>query len=152
DAARDNSHIMPRRILLAVPLLACALAQAEPPSAKVLERYRQMLEANPVEGTALDRLWQGYYEQGRTAELLAEYEGGTSFASEMVLGHLLRKALRPGDAAAAYQRAARLDAQSPLPALARAQLEKAEGRHAEAAKWLAQAIELLPKDDPRKTE
>src|SRR3954468_865266 len=123
---------MPRHTLPAVLLLACVLAQAEPPPAKVIERYRQMLATNPVEGTALDRLWQAYSEQGKAAELLAEYEAGQSFADQMVLGHLLRKALRPIDAAEAYRRAATFDAQSPLPSLALAHLEKAEGRHAEA--------------------
>ena len=141
-----------RRIVFAIPLFASALAHAESPPVGVIERYKQMLAANPVEGTALDRLWQSVSEQGKVAELLDEYAGAKTFASEMVLGHLLRKALRPADAVAAYQRAAELDAQSPLPPLALGHLEKAEGRHVESAKWLAQAVELLAKDEARQTD
>ena len=102
-----------------------------------------MLAANPIEGTALERLWQGYSEQGKIGELLGEYEAQKTFSSEMVLGHLLRKAGRAADAAGAYRRAAALDAASPLPLLALGRLERAEGRHAEAAEALSRAVELL---------
>ena len=81
-----------RRRLLALATLLPALAAAQVPSAKVLERYRQMLAGNPAEGTALDRLWQAYSEQGRTGELLAEYQGQNTYTGQMILGLLLHKA------------------------------------------------------------
>jgi len=86
---------MPRYNLPRRPISSCALAHA----AEALRRKSSSDTAdasavNTIEGTALDRLWQSYSEQGRTAGLWAEYEGGTRFASEMVLGILLRKALR----------------------------------------------------------
>lgn len=137
---------------LVAALLASALAHAEPLAPKVVERYQQMLAANPVEGTALDRLWSAYSDQGKTAELLAEYASGKTFASEMVLGHLLRKAARPVDARSAYVRAAMLESRNPLPFLALARLERAERRHAEAAKAFTEAVELLPDGDSRKSE
>ena len=139
-------------LALIAAVLAGALAHGEPLPPKVIERYQQMLAANPVEGTALDRLWSAFSEQGRTAELLADYAARKTFAAEMVLGHLLRKAARPADARDAYARAALLDAQSPLPRLARARLERAERQHAEAAKAFTEAVELLPDGDPRKSE
>src|SRR5436190_12022335 len=140
-----------RRTFVVLPLLACAIARAESPSSKVIERYKQMLAANPVEGTALDRLWQAYSEQGKTADLLAEFEKGRTFSSNLVLGHLLRKAGRPEEAAAAYQRAEALDTRSPLPAIALGRLEKSAGRHAKAAEHLARAAGLLEKGT-QKTE
>jgi hypothetical protein len=36
------------------PFASATLAVAAPPSEKVIERYKQMLVANPAEGTALD--------------------------------------------------------------------------------------------------
>src|SRR5687767_702542 len=143
---------MSRILALIAAVLAGALAHGEPLPPKVIERYQQMLAANPVEGTALDRLWSAFSEQGRTAELLADYAARKTFAAEMVLGHLLRKAARPADARDAYARAALLDAQSPLPRLARARLERAERQHAAAAKAFTEAVELLRDGDPRKSE
>ena len=57
---------MPRRLLFSALTLLPCLALAEVPSPKVIERYKQMLQANPAEGTALDRLWQAFAEQGKT--------------------------------------------------------------------------------------
>ena len=102
-----------RRILAGSILLACLAAQAEPPNPKIVERYKQMLAARPTEGTALDRLWQLFLDQNRTTELIDEYKAGGTFASEMVLGQLLRKAARIEDATAAFERAAKLDEKSP---------------------------------------
>lgn len=144
--------LMCRILALISALLASALAHGETVAPKVIERYQQMLAANPVEGTALDRLWSAFSEQGKTAELLADYAAQKTFASEMVLGHLLRKAARPTEARDAYARAAMLDVQSPLPRLALARLERAESRHAEAAKAFAEAVELLADGDGRKSE
>ena len=64
-----------RLLVFALPLLLPLEGPAEAPSPRVLERYREMLRAQPVDGTALDRLWKAYTEGGRTAELLQEYEG-----------------------------------------------------------------------------
>ena len=71
---------MPRRSLIFSLLLVALTARGdEPPSPKALERYRQMLEKNPGEGTALDRLWKAYLDQNQTAELLGEYQVGGTF-------------------------------------------------------------------------
>ena len=143
-----------RRLLLFLSLLLLAPgARAEtPPSPKIVERYKQMLAANPVDGTALDRLWKIYADQGTTGQLLDEYKTADSFAARMILGHLLRRAGRVDDAVAAYQHAAALDATSPLPALALAHLESERAHVKEAAGWLEKAAALLPAGDPRLPE
>ena len=65
---------MLRRSLILSFLLVAPIARGEPPpSPKVLERYRQMLEKNPGEGTALERLWKACLDQNQTAQLLDEY-------------------------------------------------------------------------------
>ena len=82
------------RRMAAAALLASALAQAEPLSPRVAERYKQMLAANPAEGIALDRLWKGALDGGTTEELLAAYAKAEDFSARMIHGLLLRKAGR----------------------------------------------------------
>jgi len=137
------------RRLLALSLLP-ALAAAQVPSAKVIERYKQLLEANPVEGTALDRLWQAYANEGRTGALMAEFEGKQTFAAQMMLGLLLRKAGRDADAVAAFQRALTFDPKNPAPALALGRAELA-AHPQQAVIWFETAADLLP-PGPQKTE
>ncbi len=136
---------MSPRVALALSLLLATGAMAEPPSAKALERYRQMLAANPAEGTALDRLWKAYAEAGRTGELISEYSKGASFADKMVLGLLQHRAGRDDEAAASFKSAGFLDSASPLPVLALAGLRTG----AEAAELYERALAVLPAGDAR---
>src|SRR5436190_12350356 len=133
--------------LAAILLLLPALAGGEPPNPKVLERYRQMLAANPVEGIALDRLWNAAAEAGTTDQLLAEYRKLETFSGQMVLGLLLRKAGQDDSAAKALVRAATLNSESALPALALAKLEAARAHPKEAAAQWEKAVALLPETD-----
>jgi len=81
--ACDIPHRMSPRVAFALSLLLATGALADPPSAKVLgSGYRQMLAANPAEGTALDRLWKAYAEAGRTGELIAEYRKGANLCGQ----------------------------------------------------------------------
>ncbi len=138
--------------LATVLLLLPALALAEPPNPKVLERYQQMLAANPVEGIALDRLWNAAAEAGTTDQLLAEYRKLDSFPGQMVLGLLLRKAGQENEAVKAFTKAAALNRESPLPALALAKLETARAHPKEAAAQWEKAVALLPDTDPHKAD
>ena len=137
-----------RRIFTAA-LLASALAQAEPLSPRVAERYRQMLAANPAEGIALDRLWKGALDGGTTEELLAAYAKAEDFSGRMIFGLLLRKAGRDDEARAAFEGAAKADAASPLPPLALGRMESERARPREAAAFFEKALAILPKDDAR---
>ena len=77
---------MTLRLLFLCGLIAAPRwSAAEPPAARAIERYKQMLVANPVEGTAMERLWKAYADAGTTAELIAEYQADASFASRMIL-------------------------------------------------------------------
>ncbi len=144
---------MPRRTLFLTLLFVALTARGdEAPSAKVVERYRQMLEKNPGEGTALDRLWKAYLDQSQTAQLLDEYKAGGTFSSELILGHLLKKAARTEEALVAFERAAKLDETNPLAPLAAARLRRELDQHREAAEAYEQAIALLPQDDARLPE
>ncbi|MEO6784724.1 MAG: tetratricopeptide repeat protein, partial [Chthoniobacteraceae bacterium] len=137
------------RRMFAAALLASALAQAEPLSPRVAERYRQMLAANPTEGIALDRLWKGALDGGTTEELLAAYAKAENFPGRMILGLLLRKAGRDDDARAAFENAAKADAASPLPLLALGRMQNDHARPREAAALFEKALANFPKDDAR---
>ncbi|MEQ1852532.1 MAG: tetratricopeptide repeat protein, partial [Chthoniobacteraceae bacterium] len=137
------------RLCISLLLLLGAVAFAEPASPRVVERYRQMLQANPTEGIALDRLWKIAVEDGRTGEWIAEYRKAGTFASEMILGHLLRKAGQAVEAENAYVRASALEPASVLPLLALGRAAGERGEPRQAAVWLEKAVALLAKDDPR---
>src|SRR5205823_10441696 len=97
---------MRRRPLIFFLLLLALSARGEaPPSPKIIERYKQMLAENPTEGTALERLWKIYVDKGQTGQLLDEYKAASSFASQMIFGHLLRRAGRLDEAATVFQSA-----------------------------------------------
>jgi tetratricopeptide (TPR) repeat protein len=143
------------RVVLISAVLAAALVRdgiAEPLSPRAIERYKQVLAANPVEGTVLDRLWNAYVEAGKTAELVAEYKAGENFSAKMVLGHLLRRIGQFDGALSAFATAAELDKRSPLPLLALAAVHDTASRPREAAESLGKALVLIPPDDPSRGE
>ena len=139
-------------LLFTLLLLALSAQGQAPTSPKIIERYKQMLAANPAEGTALERLWKLYADQSQTGKLLEEYQADQTFAGQMILGHLSRRAGRQEDALAAFQKAATLDAKSPLPALALARIEAERSHPNEAAALYEQAVALFPPGDPRAAE
>src|SRR5262245_513492 len=126
---------MPSRRTLAILLAMAAPLCAQQPEEKMVDRYRQVLAANPTEGIAFDRLWKFYAEKGRTSELIDAYRKEGTFASEMVLGHLLRRAGQNDEARAAYERAAKLDAANALAPLSLAALAAATGHPRESTDW-----------------
>lgn len=137
------------RHAIAALLFLSLLAGAETVNPRIVERYKQMLAANPAEGIALDRLWKIATDEGTADKLIAEYEKAGDAAGKLVLGHLLRKAGRDDDAAAAFKRAAALDAMSPLPFLALARIETNRTQPRAAAEHLEKAVALLKPADPR---
>lgn len=143
---------MPRRLLVPALAILPTLVFADTPSDKVQERYKQMLRANPGEGTALDRLWKAAVEQGKTGPLIAEFEKDSSFGGQMVAGLLYQKAGRTKEALGAFQNAQKLDPKNPSAALAMGRIESAVGNAEKSAGWFQKALEAIPDGDPRKTE
>ena len=73
-------------------------------------------------------------------------------APSLVYGHLLKKAGRLDDAAAAYDRAAASTPPAVLPPLARAELALARSHPADAASLFETALDRLPPNDRRRAE
>jgi len=144
---------MPLRRTLALSLALTTAAMAgELPSAKILERYKQMLVASPVEGTALDRLWKAYADAGQTAELIHGYETDKTFSGWMILGYLRQRADQPDQAAAAFSAAAEMDSPNALPWLALGRLRVTQAHHADAAIAFEKASKLLSGDAAKSAE
>ena len=118
-----------------------------PPKPALLEKYRQLLEKQPVEGTALDRLWDLYGKHFSTRELIADYRkrseaDPSNEKLRIVVGLLEKKAGHLEEAVVDFSKAAQL-APDELPAwqaLADVQLEL--GRKADAVKSLETALTL----------
>ena len=158
--------IPPRCLVLAAVLCAAANAPAQTPApatfpiaderaAKLAERYKAMLAANPSEGIALDRLWKIYEDHDATAALVDEYrqaaERGGS-AARLIYGHLLQKTGRFDAAAAEYAAAGQAEPANPLPLLARAEVALAGHHPEDAASLFGEALGLLPSNDHRRAD
>jgi predicted Zn-dependent protease len=136
---------------------APARAIAADHAARLNERYKAMLATNPVEGIALDRLWQAAQEQGTIGNLLDEYRRASAaqpppLAAILVYGHLLQRAGRLDEAKAAFERAASADPGNPWPPLALGDLAVAQGQPAEAAPLYEAAFGKMPADDRRRPD
>ena len=81
---------MPRRekcviTVCIVALVACflwltsiTLAQDETSDAKIIERYKSMLNRNPKEGSTFDRLYQFYLEGAGLDAMVADYQAAAA--------------------------------------------------------------------------
>ena len=122
-------------------LTAGSLGATDP---RIVERYRQMVSANPADESALDRLWKIAQADGFTQQLLDDFAKPAAKgdrASQLVFAQLLHRARRTGDAREAFMRAIALDPGNPAPHVAFAGVLPPK----EAALELEKAVALQPK-------
>ena len=132
-------------ITVALGLLSTLSPAATDP--RVVERYRQMVEANPMEANALDRLWKIAQQEGFSEKLLDEYRDRSAkgdFQSQMIWAQLFHRAGRDDESREAFAHASTLNAKSELPHLALAALLEPADRAVE----LERAVELMPPGAP----
>ena len=89
------------------------LAQDETDDAKIIERYKQMLNRKPKEGSTFDRLYQFYLEGNGLDAMVADYEAEAAATPDapnlqLILGHIYKRLGKDADAVKAYQRAVEL--------------------------------------------
>jgi len=118
-----------------------------PPKPALLEKYRQLLEKQPAEGTALDRLWDLYGKHFTTRELIDEYrkrvqEDPSNPNLCIVLGLLEKKAGHADVALTQLQKASELAPDEILAWQALADAQSALGLHADSVKSLEKALTL----------
>lgn len=121
--------------------------EAAAPKPALLEKYKQLLEKQPAEGTALDRLWELYGKHFSTRDLIAEYRKRTEADPKnakllIVLGLLEMKADHAQAAADALRQATSLAPDELLAWQALADVQIAQGLHADAALSLEKALAL----------
>ena len=89
------------------------LAQDETGDAKIIERYKQMLNRKPKEGRTFDRLYQFYLEGNGLDAMVADYQAEAATTPDapnlqLILGHIYKRLGKDADAVKAYQRAVEL--------------------------------------------
>ena len=97
-------------IVCALGLPAITFAQEVTDDAEIIERYKQMLNRKPKEGSTFDRLYQFYLEGAGLDAMEADYEAEAAAKPEapnlqIVLGHIYKRLGKDTEAIKAYQRA-----------------------------------------------
>lgn len=114
---------------------------------EILRRYKEMLEGNPSEGMAFQRVLE-YAGRGRGLDqLIEEYRGKVGRQPEranlrLVLGHFLRTRGDYEEALAEYAKAVELSPKLPLAWLSRGKVLMLMGKRSEATADFEQALEL----------
>jgi tetratricopeptide (TPR) repeat protein len=115
-------------------------------TAVLIQRYLTILERDPREGFAFQRLVDLYRERdGNIDGLVREFEervarDPNAFAPRMLVGHVYRAQNRIRDAAQSYTEAARIDPNAVAPTLALAAIASSEGDGARARALYDQAL------------
>jgi Flp pilus assembly protein TadD len=107
-----------------------------------------MLESEPADGFAVDRLVQLYRERdggpdGLEARLAERLSDPAAFAPRMILGHLARRRGRFDEARTRDEEAAAIRPADPLPRLALARLARQSGDADGARSGLLEALERM---------
>lgn len=114
---------------------------------RIIGRYKALLNRRPNDGYALGKLVSLYRKHRTLGALVAEYRllaraNPTSFAYQVILGHLQRKAGSNEQAVAHYEKAAGLNPKSPAVPAALAALYRKLGRTDDARHSFERALEL----------
>ena len=137
-----------------VSLIACllcltsvTLAQDETSDAKIIERYKSMLNRNPKEGSTFDRLYQFYLEGAGLDAMVADYQAAARAKPndanlQLILGHTHKRLGKDSETVAAYQRAVELVPNDYYPHFTLGQMYATMRRHEDAIRELTTAAEL----------
>ena len=104
-----------------------AFAQEATDAAKIIERYKQMLNRKPKEGSTFDRLYQFYLEGNGLDAMVAGYQAAAAATPDapdlqLILGHIHKRLGRDAEAVKAYQRAVTLSPNDYYPHFALGQI------------------------------
>ena len=127
-------------------LSSFTFSQNETSDAKVIDRYKQMLERKPKAGSTFDRLYQFYLEGAGLDAMVADYE--TAALSnpnnpnlQLILGHIYKRLGKDNETVAAYQRAVELAPNNYYPYFALGQAYATLRQYANAITALTQAAD-----------
>jgi len=134
--------------------IGCALcftptpaAQAATDAAKIIERYKLMLNRQPKEGSTFDRLYEFYLEGAGLDAMVADYQAEVQAKPDnpnpqLILGHIYKRLGKDAEAVKAYQRAAELAPNNYYPHFALGQAYAVLLQHENAIGSLNQAAKI----------
>ena len=128
-------------------LLPIAHAQDEAVDEKIVERYKQMLERKPKEGSTFDRLYQLYLEGLGLEQMVADYQMEAAAKPDnpnlqLILGHIYKRLGKNTEAIVAYRRAVDLAPNDYYPHFALGQMYATLRQHEGAIAALTKAADL----------
>ena len=115
----------------------------------IVERFFSVLKKNPRQGTAFDRVWASYVDQGRMPELIERCRKATEAAPDdprawILLGLMEARRGKDNPAVEAFEKAESLDPDNPLPPYYRGMTLMVVGRLREAADAFEVAADRKP--------
>ena len=127
--------------------LPSAYAQDEAVDEKIVERYKQMLERKPKEGSTFDRLYQLYLEGFGLDQMVVDYqtEAGAKPDNpnlQLILGHIYKRLGKNTEAIVAYRHAVDLSPDDYYPHFALGQMYATLRQHEQAIAALTKAADL----------
>ena len=128
-------------------LLPIAHAQDEAVDKKIVERYKQMLERKPKEGSTFDRLYQLYLEEQGLDQMVVDYQTEADAKPDdpnlqLILGHIYKRLGKNTEAILAYRRAVDLASDNYYPHFALGQMYATLRQHEDAIAALTKAADL----------
>jgi len=114
---RRKKHVISVFIVSLIAYILCltstSFAQEATDAAKIIERYKQMLNRKPKEGSTFDRLYQFYLEGAGLDAMVADYQAEAAAKPDapnlqLILGHIYKRLGKDTEAIKAYQRAVTL--------------------------------------------
>ena len=128
-------------------LLPIAHAQDEAVDEKIVERYKQMLERKPKEGSTFDRLYQLYLEGFGLEQMVVDYQTEVGAKPDnpnlqLILGHIYKRLGKNTEAIVAYRHAVNLSPDDYYPHFALGQMYATLRQHEQAIAALTKAADL----------
>ena len=134
-------------IFFTLYLSPSVFAQDATNDAKIIERYKLMLNRKPKDGSTFDRLYQFYLEGTGLDVMVADYQAEVqakpdSANPQLILGHIYKRLGRDAEAVKAYQRAVELAPNNYYPHFALGQAYAILLQHENAIGALNQAAKI----------
>ena len=134
-------------IFFTLSVSSSLLAQDETNDAKIIERYKLMLDRKPKEGSTFDRLYQFYLEGTGLDAMVADYQAEVQAKPDnpnpqLILGHIYKRLGKDAEAVKTYQRAVELAPNNYYPHFALGQAYAILLQHENAISALKQAAKI----------
>ena len=131
----------------ALGLTSITFAQEVTDDTRIIERYKQMLNRKPKEGSTFDRLYQFYLEGAGLDAMVADYQSEAEAKPDapnvqLILGHIHKRLGKETEAITAYQRAMTLSPNDYYPHFALGHIYTISRQYEQAIKALTKAAVL----------